>query len=250
VASIISLDIGGGCASYVVQKFYSVVHKPKTVPFEVACTLIGPGLRAFTALHYKFNLKGGETILVLNGASLSGQMAIQLALSRGAKVITTISTNKQKDFLHTTLGIEKIIDLQKESLVSSILEETGGVGVDYILDESDDNDIEKIPQNQILQILAPNGFWGTSKNIQLDPPQSKILTLKGASLVFLFRHSWTLFNTQQGRLLHILQELMSLAETHKLEPKKLNFFEFSKFREALEVLKNDQISAVALHPPK
>jgi len=254
VVSIISLDMGGGCASYVVQKFYSVVHKPPSVPFEIACTLVGPGLTAMTALHYKFNLKGGDSILVLNGASLSGQIAIQLALSRSAKVITTISSNKQKEFIHTTLGIEKIIDLQKESLVSCVLEETGGVGVDFVFDatttDSYENNFEIVPKNSIIQVLAPNGCWGTPHNIQIDPPQAQILALKGVSLVFLFRHSWTLFSTQQGRLLHILQDLMTKAENHTLEPKKVNYFEFFRFREALEILKHDDISAVALHPPK
>jgi NADPH:quinone reductase-like Zn-dependent oxidoreductase len=44
-------------------------------------------------------LLAGETILVCDGASADGYVAIQLALNWGAKVLTTVVTTEQADFL-------------------------------------------------------------------------------------------------------------------------------------------------------
>ena len=46
------------------------VKKPSKVTYADAACCVGNGLQAFTALHYKANLCGGETVLVMNGASV------------------------------------------------------------------------------------------------------------------------------------------------------------------------------------
>lgn len=46
------------------------MKKPAKVSFTDAACCIGDGVKAYTALHYKANICGGETVLVLNGATV------------------------------------------------------------------------------------------------------------------------------------------------------------------------------------
>lgn len=115
-----------------------------------------------------------------------------------------------------------ILDIKKMDIVGQILEETGGVGVDFILE--DEMMEHMITTNNLVALLAPHGVWASSRDVQLDPPVSKVLKLKGASVAFLFRHSWSLFSTQQGLLLHILTDLMDKVKLIELKSHSLNFY--------------------------
>jgi hypothetical protein len=70
---------------------------------DTACT----GLRAYTALHYKFRSEGRgkkESKRGLTFGKDSSYVAIQLALHAKAKVITTVFTPEQKRFLQDSVG--------------------------------------------------------------------------------------------------------------------------------------------------
>ena len=54
--------------------------------FEDAAAGIGDCIRACTALHYQARVCAGDTVLVLDGASTFGLVAVQLARLWGAKV--------------------------------------------------------------------------------------------------------------------------------------------------------------------
>jgi hypothetical protein len=44
--------------------------------------------------------------------------------------------------------------------------------------------------------------------LQLDPGESERLSLKGASMAFVFEQTWALSPSKQGRYLHLMNELM------------------------------------------
>jgi NADPH:quinone reductase-like Zn-dependent oxidoreductase len=68
-----------GCMSeYTIQCVSSVVPKPALVLHEDAASVIGPGLRAMTALHYHATARPGDVILIVQGASPTGRLAIQV----------------------------------------------------------------------------------------------------------------------------------------------------------------------------
>lgn len=63
--------------------------------------------------------------------------------------------------------------------------------------------------HQIVSLLAARGHWITSQpELQLDPPESQILYLKGASLHFMFPPVWTLSGSQIGSYLGVLQQVL------------------------------------------
>jgi NADPH:quinone reductase-like Zn-dependent oxidoreductase len=57
---------------------FLTVKKPSKVNFADAACCVGNGIKAYTALHYKANICGGETVLVLNGASVCRVVMVSL----------------------------------------------------------------------------------------------------------------------------------------------------------------------------
>ena len=73
-------------------------------------------------------------------------------------------------------------------------------------------------KNQLIKCLAIRGQWVTTQpKLQLDPPDSHLLMLKGASLHFLFEPTWLLSGAQQGDYLQILQSVVSKLEDGTLK---------------------------------
>ena len=72
-------------------------------------------------------------------------------------------------------------------------------------------------KHQLISCLASRGQWVTTQpRLQLDPPESQLLLMKGASLHFLFEPVWCLSGAHQG---HYLQTMKSIVT--KLEEKTL-----------------------------
>ena len=59
---------------------------PDGVSLLEAAAVVGDGVRAYMALHYQAHMCGGDTLLVIDGASAFGTTCIQLGQLWGAKV--------------------------------------------------------------------------------------------------------------------------------------------------------------------
>ncbi|XP_076975008.1 quinone oxidoreductase-like protein 1 isoform X4 [Tamandua tetradactyla] len=119
---------------------HCLVHKPEKVTWTEAAGTIRDGVRAYTALHYLSHLSPGKSVLIMDGASAFGTIAIQLAHHRGAKVISTACSLEDKQYLERFRpSIARVIDVSngKVPIAESCLEETGGLGVDIVLDAGD-----------------------------------------------------------------------------------------------------------------
>ncbi|KDR10806.1 Quinone oxidoreductase-like protein 1 [Zootermopsis nevadensis] len=233
VVGIIPLDYGqSGCADYVALQEFDVVIKPHGVSFVDAAGCIGDSVKAYTALHYLGKLSSGDTVLVLDGASSFGSICIQLAHHWGAKVLTTSSSEDEKLYLQNMeVELAQIIELNEKnsSLKSAAMLETGNLGVDIVVDQGIaqypqsssiydnrlQNSLNLLPsKHDVISCLAVGGRWITSNsNLQLDPPNSRLMYLRCASLGFLFEQAWMLSSAQQGRYQHILMDIMEKVAT-------------------------------------
>ncbi|XP_068698755.1 quinone oxidoreductase-like protein 1 isoform X1 [Montipora foliosa] len=268
VAGILPLDsAAAGCANFCVMSEYDVARKPEKVDHIDAAGCIGDVVKAYTALHYQGRVCSGETVLILNGASVSkesyqmslvpshqvgllnrevcclhnkasGVMQIQLAHIWGAKVLATASSEEEVIYLQSLQqSIANVVDLRstKKSLLDICMDETGGLGVDCVIDngglhqddfvrEQGDLSAPNVKtsspsKHDVISCLAVAGRWITClHDLQLDPPDSQLLYLKGASVSFLFEHSWILSRGQQGRYLHILNDIMEKLSTSVIRP--------------------------------
>ncbi|NXO05007.1 QORL1 protein, partial [Rhinopomastus cyanomelas] len=236
VVGILPLDSeeSGLCEVILVHEHY-LVHKPEKVCWVEAAGTVRDGVRAYTALHYLSQASSGKTVLVMDGASVVylffllqpfGTIAIQLAQHRGAKVISTAYSLEDKQYLERLRPpVARVIDVSngKIDVAESCLEETGGLGVDIVLDagvklySAEDESSSKsqlLPhKHDIITLLGVGGHWiTTEKNLQLDPPDSHLLFLKGATVSFLNDEIWNLSNIQQGKYLYILSMIPILED--------------------------------------
>uniref|UniRef100_A0A8C2T1C8 Crystallin zeta like 1 n=1 Tax=Coturnix japonica TaxID=93934 RepID=A0A8C2T1C8_COTJA len=207
----------GLCEVVLVHEHY-LVHKPEKVCWVEAAGTVRDGVRAYTALHYLSQVSPGKTVLVMDGASPFGTIAIQLAQHRGAKVISTAYSLEDKQYLERLRpAVARVIDVSngKIDVAESCLEETGGLGVDIVVDagvklySAEDESSSKsqlLPhKHDIITLLGVGGNWiTTERNLQLDPPDSHSLFLKGATVSFLNEEIWNLSNIEQGKYLYIL----------------------------------------------
>ncbi|XP_077976859.1 quinone oxidoreductase-like protein 1 isoform X2 [Glandiceps talaboti] len=270
VVGLLPLDTQcSGCADVCCIDECNVVVKPRRVTFSEASACLVDGIRAYTALQYLARISAGETILVLDAANSAGTILIQLAQLWGVKVIATASTQEEKLHLER-LKPELVIDLsggKKNTLLNSCLEETGGLGIDVIIDsgvsmypnEEEDSvtgsPVKKFCQkemfvpnkHELIMSLAVGGRWITSQhNLQLDPPDSKVLYLKGASLSFLFESFWTLSAGQQGRYLHILKDIINKVANGTLRPNISQTLKLEKVCDVYKTLSPRQVGKIIM----
>ncbi len=130
---VMALVNGGGYAEYCVADEGSCLPVPERLSLVEAG---GVPETFFTVWHNVFErgaLKSGEWLLVHGGTSGIGTVAIQLGKAKGARVIATAgSPEKCKACLE--LGAVRAIDYRSEDFAEAVKAETGGRGVDVILD--------------------------------------------------------------------------------------------------------------------
>jgi NADPH:quinone reductase-like Zn-dependent oxidoreductase len=102
---------GGGWAEYVNVTEGEVAVKPKSLSFVEAAAVPLGALTAWQSLVAIAHLSAGQTILIHGGSGGVGSFAVQIAKSRGARVIATASTANQD--LLKQLGADVAIDYSK-----------------------------------------------------------------------------------------------------------------------------------------
>ncbi|XP_010209878.1 PREDICTED: quinone oxidoreductase-like protein 1 isoform X3 [Tinamus guttatus] len=256
VVGILPLDSeeSGLCEVILVHEHY-LVRKPEKVCWVEAAGTVRDGVRAYTALHYLSQVSPGKTVLVMDGASPFGTIAIQLAQHRGAKVISTAHSLEDKQYLERLRPpVARVIDVSsgKTDVAESCLEETGGLGVDIVLDAgvrlySREDEPALKPQllphkHDIITLLGVGGHWiTTEKHLQLDPPDSHSLFLKGATVSFLNDEIWNLSNIQQGKYLCILEDIMDkLSSNVVFRPQLDEPIPFYEAKVSMEMVQKNQ----------
>lgn len=121
----------GTYAEFINLSASSVAIKPKKINFAEAAAFPLVALTAWQSLFDRAQLVKDEKVLIHAGAGGVGSVAIQLAKSRGAYVITTASESNF-DYVKS-LGADEIIDYKKASFVDEI-QKNHPEGVDVVFD--------------------------------------------------------------------------------------------------------------------
>lgn len=172
----------GTCAEYVVLPTALAVRLPAHVGFaEGACL----GIPAMTAQHAVAVAEAlpGTTILVSGGAGGVGHYAIQFAKARGARVITTISSD-EKARLTRAAGADDTIDYRRENVGDRVREMTGGRGVDAVVEMDLAANASLIPA-----VLAPRGsvvVYGTGAPQATIPSQPMLVNAQALKFIFVY----------------------------------------------------------------
>jgi NADPH:quinone reductase-like Zn-dependent oxidoreductase len=110
----------------------TLVRKPRALSFAGAAGLPLAGLTAYQAVAHVLDVQPGEILLVHGAAGGVGSLAVQIAQSRGARVIGTASA-QDHDYVRD-LGAEPVT--YREGVADRVRELAPG-GADVVLDTVD-----------------------------------------------------------------------------------------------------------------
>ncbi len=110
-----------------------VALMPNSLSFTEAAALPLVLITAWGGLYDRGGLQQGQTVLIHAGAGGVGHVAIQLAKLKGARVITTVSSEEKADFVRA-LGADEVVVYSREAVVSTVLSLTEGKGADLVFD--------------------------------------------------------------------------------------------------------------------
>jgi putative PIG3 family NAD(P)H quinone oxidoreductase len=182
---VCALLAGGGYAELVAVPVGQLMPKPANISLvdaaalpEVTCTVWS----MVFGIHAG-RLHPGESLLVHGGSSGIGTMAIQLAHQRGSRVFVTAGTPRKLDFCRE-LGADVAINYREDDFAERVLAETGGAGVDVVLDNMGasylSRNIEALALGGRLIVLGMQG--GREGEIDLGTVLAKRATVHAAGL--------------------------------------------------------------------
>ena len=132
---VIAWRPGQGAHRSIVRNPAVYCQKIGDMNFVIATAFPGVLMTAYYSLLDVARLQKGEYCLVHAAAGGVGQMALQLALMVGAKVIATVGSQEKRDFLKAQYGLtdDFIFSSRDTSFVDGVLTVTGGRGCDVAL---------------------------------------------------------------------------------------------------------------------
>jgi NADPH:quinone reductase len=180
---VTALVAGGGYAEYCPAPAPQCLPIPGNLTMVEAAALPETFFTVWTNVFERGRLQAGETFLVHGGSSGIGTTAIQLVSRSGSRVFTTAGS-AEKCSKCRELGASVAINYKIEDFVKVIEQETGGKGVDLILDMVGGDYI-----NRNLQCLAIEGrlvhiafLKGAKAEVNFARMMVKRQTITGATL--------------------------------------------------------------------
>lgn len=146
----------GTYTEYVAVPESSVALKPRGLSFDEAASIPLAGLTAYQCLFDAAGVMAGQTVLIHAAAGGVGGFGVQLAHSRGARVIATASA-PNRDYVRG-LGADAVVDYTKGDFRDAVRRLAPG-GVDVAFDtvggdvQSRSGDVVK-PGGILVSILA------------------------------------------------------------------------------------------------
>jgi len=124
----------GGYAQFVVNHVNTVYPIPDSVGFEEASLITNLG-----CVLYGFETTGGYIVgdrVVVIGPGPLGLISVEVAKALCAAKVFLVGTRASRLQVGEVLGADRIIDVNKEDPVQAVLEETGGIGADLVIESS------------------------------------------------------------------------------------------------------------------
>jgi NADPH:quinone reductase-like Zn-dependent oxidoreductase len=176
--------VDGYACDFVTRKVTDFTHAPAGLSLQEAATLPCAGVTAWRALVVDGQVKPGARVLVQGTGGVS-LFALQFAKAAGAVVIAT-SSSAEKLARLKALGADHVINYREvEKWGQAVLDLTGGLGVDHIVEVGGPNTLAQSLQAartgaHIAIIGAVAGF--TNDTMPFALVQAKRLRLQGVTV--------------------------------------------------------------------
>jgi len=180
---VCALLSGGGYAEYAVADAGSVLPVPDAIDLAEAGGLPEAAFTAWTNIMDTGRVLPGESLLIHGGTSGIGSLAIQIFSDRGHKIFATAGS-AEKCAAARRFGAARAINYREEDFVTVVKTETGGKGVDVILDLVGGSYIQRnidaaAAWGRIVNIAYQDGFRA---EVNFAPVLTKRLTLAATTL--------------------------------------------------------------------
>ena len=224
----------GGYAELVAVPGVNIIPKPSELSWEEAAALPLVTVTAWHMLVTRANVQPGEGVLVHAAGSGVGSIAIQIAKLRGARVITTASSD-EKLAKARELGADQTINYSRDDWPKEVRRRTERRGVDVVVEHTGaatwPGSISSLKNNgRLVTCGATSGF-----DARTDLRQ-----------VF-FRHL-TLLGSFMGSKAELL-EAMKFVTQGKIRAVVDRVFPLSEARQAHELMENrGQFGKIVLKP--
>jgi len=130
---LLGVTCDGGFAEQVVVPARALVRLPGNLDFNTSAALTLAGSTAMHMLTNRAQVKSGDWVLVMGGASGVGSAAIQIAKHLGARVISTGSTEAKRT-LAQQLGAEFVVDSTDSNWPAEVRKLTNKRGADLVIE--------------------------------------------------------------------------------------------------------------------
>lgn len=165
----------GTAADYTVLPAAQAVPLASNVGFDAGACLGIPAQTAHRCVFAEGSVRG-QTVLVTGGAGAVGHYAIQLAKWGGARVLTTVSSERKAEHARSA-GADVVIDYKREDVVAAVREATDGAGVDRVVEVEFGGNLETTQQ-----ILKTNGAIAAYGSMAAPQPELPFYPLMFAGI--------------------------------------------------------------------
>jgi acyl transferase domain-containing protein/acyl carrier protein len=228
--------------SHVVTRAELVVRVPASLSFAEAATIPIAYLTAAYGLRRLADLRPGERILVHAAAGGVGLAAVHVAQRIGAEVYATVGSAAKRHMLEQ-LGVRHIYNSRTHDFAEQIRRDTGGVGVDVVLNSLADDFIAHsfsalTPTGRFLEI-GKRGIW-TAARAAAERPDGAY-------------HPYDLadFLGDGGGMRALLQEAVDDIAAGAMPPLPLRAFALHEIEHAFRFMAQARHigKVVVIHPP-
>jgi NADPH2:quinone reductase len=185
----------GAYSEYVIVPADKLILIPEGTETRLAAAALLQGMTAHYLTHSTFPLQAGHTALIHAAAGGTGQLLVQMAKRRGARVIATAGS-PEKIKIAESLGADYVIDYTAQDFEAEVKRITEGAGVDVVYDS-----VGASTWEGSLNCLKRRGMmvlFGQSSGA-IPPFDPQILNAKGS--LYLTRPSLGAYTATRAELL-------------------------------------------------
>jgi len=221
----------GSAAGLVLIPESDTVPVPDGVPTDLAAGVLLQGMTAHYLVNSTYPVVAGDTVLVHAAAGGVGQLLVQLAKAKGARVIGTASTEAKADKARS-LGADEIIDYTTVSDVAAAVRDlTDGQGVAVVYDG-----VGKDTFDGSLGSLRPRGLLALFGGASGQVPPFDLQRLNSGGSLFVTRPTLKHYILTRDELLWRGGEVLSAVASGALQVEIGGRYPFSEARRAYEDL--------------
>ncbi len=232
---VCALVTGGGYAQFCLAPAPQCLPVPTGLTDIEAASLPETYFTVWSNVFDRVGLRPGESFLVQGGSSGIGVAAIQLANALGSRVFATAGSD-EKCAACVRLGAQRAINYRSEDFVAVVRAETGGRGVDVILDMIGGDYLlrETAALAEDGRLVFINTMGGAKTTVNLHEVMVKRLTITGSTL----RSRPVAVKAEIARRLQ--QRVWPLLEVGKVKPVIYRTFSFAEAAKAHALMESSE----------